>query len=331
MVSDNKTSIVSNCPVEIYFENTISSKTNFLAIGVINALLSVTATTFNFIALVVFIRKPHLRTASNISLASLCFADLLIGISVQPCAAAYCFTLVLHSSAQKISCNMLYVSGIAGYSIVGISFLMVCFVILERYFAICHTFRHGRLFTKKFVLTVCCVIWIISLLHISLTVVFHQWKIFNCTLIFFIVLAYVGAPGAYFRIMKVVSRIRAEERKRNKELLQNDKNQLEDKTERPNNSKATLLVTSIVSAILLCSFFRVVFALINSIAGPVRVIELYLINWSRTLAMFKSTLNPILFCYFNRDIRIELKKFIATRNRKVTIVCCVQQLKIRDV
>ena len=296
--------------VSLYYEDSVPFTRNLLTIGITNAIFTVASVCLNFLVLIAFIKGRSSLGISCKILFGLCVADLLTGLLVQPSFTVIFFRV--HVAGDKeFPCELLIVSSIIAYILVGVSLLTISFVSLERYLAIFRPFLHQRLFTKRFTIVVCMIIWLFcSTVNLFCFLMGFQMIFFVLNAVI-IAVSYAWNSLIYFRILRKVRQIAAEETS-----LQN---RFDIKVaDRHTESKANRTVGFVILSLLICYSAQVVVAMSKLIFGRNRIMNNYVEYWAYTLGLTNGTLNPVVYCYFNSEIRNEVLKLIglAVKDKK---------------
>ena len=113
----------------------------------------------NVVVLWLFYKSESLRTISNRFLASLCVADLLVGLVIDPVwIAIRFFTQPKRTHILKQVVNLLWIHSTAA------TVFNLCCVSVDRFIAIRFPFRYQDIITKKRCYAVIIMVWLISLL-----------------------------------------------------------------------------------------------------------------------------------------------------------------------
>lgn len=111
--------------------------------------------------LVVIIQFPPLRhVPSNLLLASLAVADLLIGLLVQPLHGVACVCVLIGKNCQSTSLSNVhsYVGSLLTYS----SCMNIVAITMDRYFCIVESLRYPAIMTKARAIQAIVISWVIS-------------------------------------------------------------------------------------------------------------------------------------------------------------------------
>lgn len=283
--SDNKTS----CKTCTDFEGTNAEESVafWIVICVLNAVLSFTALFGNSVILVTLWRTSSLHSMANVLLASLAVSDLAVGLVVQPL-----FIAIMLSRISTI--RLVY--NILSYFLCCASFITITAITVDRLLILQLHLRYQAVVTLRRVTWVVIFIWLFSGVCSSLL---------NLKLRFFDIVAFaviftilLGNFAVYLKIYFIV--------RRHQKQIQHHQQQQQ---QYPNNEnifsltkfKKSALKTFLVYILLLCCYMPYCFALvIQSISLEVQVAMI-------TLIFINSSLNPLLYCWRDREIRTAVK------------------------
>ena len=184
--------------------NCLNERLSSAASSILSLWLSLTglaAVIGNAVVLWLFYKNKSLRTISNRFLASLCVADFLVGLVIDPTWIAIRFsTQPQRTHILKQVINLLWIHTTAA------TVFNLCCVSVDRYIAIRFPFRYQNVMTKKRCYAVIIMVWLFSLfLPFSRILVDNRTNIeslwFSLTFITF-VLPITVVTLCYFSIFK---------------------------------------------------------------------------------------------------------------------------------
>ena len=287
------------------YEAVVAYKINVLLAGVTNCVFGVAAILLNSLVLTAFIRNRVLLKGSNMILFGLCIADLISGMLVQLPLSAVLF-IIFTNGKNNMDCVLLTLSSISGYIFVGISLLTVSFVSLERFISIFYPYIYTRTFTKNTMIAGSVSIWVFMLafnLYCFLSLARMTFFIVQSALISF---TYIWTIIVYFKILKQVRKITKEEADLSRRLH---------KKEAEHELKANRIVRFVILSLLACYSLQVIVALLSSLEGSIRVIQNYILFWAFTFGLVNCSLNPLVYCYCNSEIRKKVQELIGLLKR----------------
>ena len=294
--------------------------------SIINFISSLFATTANGLALIVLLKTTSLRTPSNLLLASMSLTDFLVGLFVQ----SFYVVLRAYEMIDKHLCTLKLVYSFIGYLCSGASMVNLCFISIDRWFAITMPYRYNpEVIYSKYIVAV-AVIWITWLLYTLLP--FTQAITYNAYFkslpgVMFISLS-VSAI-CYLKIYKVVRQhIRRVSTMVPKGELSAPPGKITAPTIEKGNRKrshgwwklqrARSFTSGIIVLVFLaCYVPKLCIMVVNNIKGD----SLHLLyiggKWSETFVFLNSSLNPMIYIMRIRDFRIEILKLLRAARAKI--------------
>ena len=283
------------------YETQPAFRINVLFAGIVNCLFGITAILLNALVLTAFIRNRGLVKGSNIILCGLCIADFISGLLVQLPLSAVMFLIFTHGH-NNIDCVLLTFSSISGYIFVGISLLTVSFVSLERFISIFYPYVYARTFTKNTMVAGSISIWVCMIIFNLYCFLSLLRLIFFIVQTALIVLTYIWTIIVYFKILKQVRKITKEEADLSRRFHKKEAAEHE--------LKANRIVRFVILSLLACYSLQVIVALLVSLEGSIRIIENYIQFWAFTFGLVNCSLNPLVYCYCNSEIRKKVYELI---------------------
>lgn len=132
-----------------------SFKYTYITVIALNAVTAPLSFLGNGLFLLVLCKTPSLIRPSNILIGSLSFADLLIGVLVQPLMCAF-----VHEPALYESCAFIDTFTFVAHMIACVSGSTMAAISIERYLALFMHLRYNQLVTKERIQRTIFVIWI---------------------------------------------------------------------------------------------------------------------------------------------------------------------------
>ena len=129
-----------------------------MAVCVVNGLLDLGALTANILVFVAVTRKAELRTLYNTSILCLAFADLLVSLLAQP---AFIAQEAEKLAQGKTSCMVNILKSALQIWCSGLAAATLNVITLERYFAIFRPFKYQNYATRKRIVSVMVIIWLL--------------------------------------------------------------------------------------------------------------------------------------------------------------------------
>ena len=289
------------------YEKSRIFKINLLTVAVMNSIFAVSAIILNALVLTAFLRNRNILKGSNIILFGLCIADFVSGVIVQVPISVVLFMVFVHGN-EGMNCILLTFASISGYIFVGISLLTVSFVSLERFISIFYPYVYERVFTKNTMVFGSVLIWS-AMIVLNLYCFFAQERMaFYVVQSAVISLTYVWTIIVYFKILKQVRKITKAEAELTRRFQ---------KKEAERELKANRIVRFVILSLLTCYSLQVVVAMFQSLGGNIRVIDNYVYFWSFTFGIVNCSLNPLIYCYCNSEIRKKVYELIRFAKRGI--------------
>ena len=272
-------------------------KTSLTGIICTDILLILPTTLLNF--LVIFAVKKHrsLQTTANFLLASLAASDFCIGLFFQPCKIAS--TLLVLSC--KSECWLFAIVYHFGYYLATVSFLTLAQVSLDRYVALTFPFLYQRLTTSHTTCFIAMILtWTGPLLIIIVSVAVGKMRLPSLLFTFLAPITIAISVMAQVSTIKTVKKIR-----RRDESVSVDTADTKAKRKRRRSyvrEKATKVAGVILLATISCYTPHAVLTLIRTLRKDILAFQ-GIYDWTKTLVIFNSTLNPIIYCWILKEMR----------------------------
>ena len=244
-----------------------------------------------------FYKNESLRTISNRFLASLCVADFLVGLVIDPVwIAIRFFTQTQRTHILKQVINLLWIHSTAA------TVFNLCCVSVDRFIAIRFPFRYQDIITKQRCYAVIIMVWLISLfLPFSRILVDNRANVeklwFSLTFIVF-VLPLTVVTLCYFWIFKAA-------KKQSRRIRRESHQSLNDNT--PQNYKAIKTIGFVLSAYIVSWMPSVVVSVVDYVTASDKCIDhrlAYVVwPWIEAMAFTSSTINPWIYCFRNGEFR----------------------------
>ena len=278
------------------------------AVNFIPALLTVI---INGGLLALFIKTRSLHNPPNVFLGALCFSDLLVGVIAQPLYLCIIFAVV-SSIDLNFSLGLAFILSMIIFA--GMSYILVFYITLDVYYAVCYPFKYGRFCTCKRYLLLVAGTWVYKVLPPFGGSLFYIWyyAVFTVITLSIMIACY---QRIYLTIREknravvIVDTLSKEER----QAIRRDK---EDK-------KKTYTIIILLTAFITCYFPT----LVVTVTWFPTSSRLRLCRFSPEaffwfiLAMFflqfNSIINPIVYCIRLTPIRRAILKLL---NRKVRVI-----------
>ena len=258
----------------------------------------------NAVVLWLFYKKESLRTISNGFLASLCVADFLVGLIVDPVWIAIRFvTQPQRAHILKQVINLLWIHSTAA------TVFNLCCVSVDRFIAIRFPFRYHDIITKKRCYAVIIMVWLISLflpfsrilVRGNQTNVEKLW--FSITFIVF-VFPLTVVTLCYFWIFKAAKKQSREiRRKGNRSVHKGDTN--------TQSYKAIKTIGFVLGVFIVSWMPSLVVSVVDYVTASDKCFDHRLVYvvwpWIEAIAFTSSAINPWIYCFRNGEFRNSLR------------------------
>lgn len=294
-----------------YTPNT-AAKIVTLITCIVNGISSPLATMENLLVFVIVLRNRSLWTVFNTSVLCLAFTDLIIAVFIQPSFIAYQASKHI---GRDFACIPYFIKTVFEFWSVGLSFVTLALITLERYFAVFKPFRYRAIVSRSRVMCVILSGWVVwsifsfSLRFSSNGMNLKAYSVLSSILISFTLLETIFV---YIKLYKV-TRVK--------------QNTVHYNTAQDNNksdfngqeTKAAKTIIIITAAFFLC-FAPTLCASIAHQAGAVKDdVMLHVIYPLAECALFLTALiNPFIYVWRDASVREkgkEIARYIRERSR----------------
>ena len=258
---------------------------------VLNAPLMLICILGNVLVLAAIIRTPSIRSTSMIMLCSLAVSDLLVGFLAQP---IYIANEVTEESPVT------HVSSVIGAGLIGVSFITITAITVDRFLALHHHMRYATLVTKSRVKYTVVIIWLISFLLSS----FHfcnvriQHFLSGVCIIICLIISTFSHIGIYLIVRRHQLQIHAQQQAVQSSNTENNLNMA-----RLKRSAINTFLLYIV--LILCYFPLYILLTLHGISDKDWQTEW---EFAITLVFSNSSINPLLYCWRLRELRTAVVK-----------------------
>ena len=261
----------------------------------------------NAVVLWLFYKNKSLRTISNKFLASLCVADFLAGLVVDPLYIAIrCFTQPRISSFLLDVINMVWIHSTAA------TVFNLCCVSVDRFIAIRFPLRYQDIITKQRCYAVIIMVWLTSLflpfsriLVENATTVEDFW--FSLSFVFFI-LPITVVTLCYFAIFKA-ARKQANRTKREHLQKTNEKNA---PVRAMQNCKAIKTIGFVLGVFIVSWMPSLVVLIVEYVTASDKCVYhklTYVVwPWIEAVGLTSSAINPWIYVFRNGEFREALRR-----------------------
>ena len=287
-------------------EEWISAKEIFLTyliLIVVNSLTALTAVIGNMLILLAVSRTPALRTPSNTLLCCLAFADLLVGFVVQP---TYTLQMVfeIQRNVRSFCIATIITTGSLSWICSGVSFFVISAIAVERLLAIKLHLRYKALITIRRVLTLVVGLWILCTALITARFLGASYQSLVIIIVSMDVVCIAITVYAY---LNIYLRVRQ---------LQNNRMHLAPPGMNISSFKRSAVTVLYIMGLFLACYIPFLSMLVVRMrrGGTLKLNIIY--NFTAAIVYINSSLNPFIYCFRSKDIRIAVFKLLG---RKYTI------------
>ena len=266
-----------------------SSETTVVVNCLFNAFLMPIAILGNALVLIAIVRTPSIRSTSMLMLCSLAVSDLLVGIMVQP------FYIAHHLTKGRL---LLLLEGAIGHSVCGVSFLTFTAITVDRFIALHYHLRYATLVTKSRVKHTLLSIWFFSFALLG----FYFWnrRVYRILIGVIIAICFIVSTFCYIRIYQILRHHLAEIGTQQRAVESfNARNHI------GRFEKSVMSTFVFYIALLICYFPMYVFL---TLSGPLSMDWHEEWNFSATLVFSNSAINPFLYRWRLRELRMAVDR-----------------------
>ena len=268
-------------------------KVTYIITIIINSIACPFTVLLNVLVIMAVKRRPRLQTKSNILLACLAATDVVTGLIVQPSSILFVLLLYLgvDDSQGVLDFNTSFL-----YIVTYASTLHLMLVTFERLLAIKFTMRYLNVVTGKNIKIAVTVFWIIAfssgvfrMLRIQFGVVFFFFGFVINACVLFVVFSYM---------------ILYHETRRHQKKIKTQQLPQEEVERFTKENKALKTTVFVVGAVIFCLFPGGAFiVLLVARVITSRSLIVMLTLWARTVGMLNSLLNPLIYCWRQKEMR----------------------------
>ena len=278
-------------------------RTTFIITIIINGITCPFTVLFNVLVILAVKRRPRLQTNSNILLACLALTDMVIGLVVQPSfVLAKTFQLLGVDGTVGIFAHRFHNFFIRAVSVC--SCLHLFLVTCERLIAIKFTMRYPYIVTQRNIKMAVVALWIFVL---SLEVTRETLNIMNgkqiltLNVLLALVLVFCILFISFSYVILYRETLRHQKKIKTQHLPQEEVERF------IRESKALKTTVLVVGAVMLC-FLPMAFILVLFFTGLNFYFGLTIALctpcfWIRTTVMLNSLVNPLIYCWRQREMR----------------------------
>ena len=257
---------------------------------VLNVPLLITSIIGNTLMLAAILRTPSLRSPSTILLCSLTVSDLLVGFVVQP-------LYISHEITKNASLHPVVMT--TAFAACGGSLLTMTTISVDRFLALRYHMRYPNVMTTPRVTYASAAIWLISFM--SSFLYFWSTNAYYSSIVVNIVICLLISTACYFRIFRIVRLHQLQIHAQQQAVA--SLNIAENNIQRSKKSAFNTFIFYIVTITCYTPFFIQI-----SILAMYPQLWTNAWNFTDTLAFMNSSINPFLFCWRLRELRVAVVK-----------------------
>ena len=288
----------ADCLVDVPVLSLVGERVGLLVNIIANMGLMITAILGNVSILLSFEFVSSLRTTSNYLLLGLALTDLGVGLVVHP---LYISVMLSVYTSSVPHCTVLVIYSISVSFLAGVSFLYIAMIGLDRFLAIRLHLRYGQIVTEKRSIITQVAVWIIN--GLLCLVWLAGFQVYSTLAAVVVAVSLFGTFAVYIKIYQVVKRHRAQIRDQMTVQL----SEIEvSRLKRLRKSAVNTLYVFFVFVLCYLPFFVV--TAINNMFKSSNTSVVLAYEFSVTLMLSNSSLNPLMYCLRLRDFRTAVKK-----------------------
>lgn len=273
-------------------ELTVLTEVSYALVIIINIIACVCTTTLNVLVITAVKRRPRLQSNTNILLACLAGTDLLCGVAVQPSLVVW---KAFQLTGTPNNCLLREINNdLLGYQSL-LSVLHLSLVTGERLLAIKYTMRYNAVVTVRNIRLAVITAWVLSTLIEILGNVVTGLPEYFASLVAFILISCILFIIISYAILFV-------EICRHQKVIKTQQLSQDEIDRHATDYKAFKTTVYIVSAVLF-SFLPMAMALLFRPKEGYGGLNDVFLPWFRTFAMLNSLLNPLIYCWRQKEMR----------------------------
>ena len=273
-----------------------------LPLGVVLTLGAIIGNSLVFAA---YYYSESLRRPVHLLLLSLAATDLMSGLVTQPLWLVE-KSLLISGSCKKVLCMLEDAEKLVMLSLIGATVLNLSMLTLDRYIAVCHTFKYPNLVTNSRVIKTVILVWLFWLVFL-----FSWMKAFSRTAValFMIILTVniLFISFLYLNINREIRRVESNEEGRN----------ASNQEERATRNKSVRTLSYIFGLLIFCFVPMIIHGIFSRshIIRGFHEREHFLLLASNT-AFSNSCLNVFVYYWRNKEMREAMRKAIRKLRQK---------------
>lgn len=282
----------------IFLQAPVSLHTNYIIAAIFSAIFSFTAFFGNAVILAALLQTTSISRASTSLLCNLAVSDLMVGLIVQPLHVIYCIYGVI--GGPQVRCYSRTVFQYTSDYFIAISFITIVAISLDRYLTLCHRHTYRSVMTPCKTRSVIAFVWIICLSFPLGRLVSPSTPMILSSVVFIVFL--VIPSYAVYKIYRFL---------KHHKLQMSSQLQLHTlDTNKTSGFNVSQYKRSVITMLIV--YLALLFCFLPSVGVTAAWVtanrdeKLRLIrvgNFSLTVLMLNSSINPFLYCWRIREVR----------------------------
>ena len=273
----------ANVPLEVSYIITI----------IINSIACPFTVLLNVLVIMAVKRRPQLQTNSNILLACLAATDALTGLIVQPSFILWKLSLLLGVGNSEGIFNF---HSASFYAVLYSSSFHLMLVTFERLLAIKYTMRYSNIITEKKIKIAVTVFWITAFSSSVFRLFRIQFEVGVRIISFVLISCILFVVFSYMILYR--------ETRRHQKMIKTQQLPQEEVERFTKENKALKTTVYVVCAVIFCFMPTGASLALWSARFITSVSSILIISsWARTCSMLNSLLNPLIYCWRQKEMR----------------------------
>ena len=265
---------------------------NWVAIAMVDFTLAPFTAVINLLVAIAILKNSTLQTVSNIIILNLTLTDMLTGFIAEPLLG----TINIMASQSTMSCPIFTTASVVSYYFTTVSFLTLAFVMLDRFFAIFLPYRYVMIADKNLIIKMLVSIWIFGALILVVSGFTKKFVLHNY---FTIIIIPVVFGWSFFVQVKTLILIRRIHREVSSLPTTDSDPSPQDNA----SSSTTRLGFFILLAMWFCFVPKASVYFLSYAFGKTSDLLHIASSWTNIAVLTNSLLNPLIYCYYLREIR----------------------------
>ncbi|XP_078353582.1 melanocyte-stimulating hormone receptor-like [Oculina patagonica] len=275
----------------------------------INSVLSLVATLWNILVILVIWKTPALHSPSNILICCLAGSDLVIGLLAQPMLVTY--KIAEFKDSAETACIGRLIHWIAGFVCAGVSVMTIAAISVDKVLALYLHLRYKQVVTVARVLKVVFVFWFFCVTAAVFLFVSNSDRYWTLVPLPVLCISLTTTFVAYIKVFGVLRRHRNQIRAQTRSAW-NGVNMRKYK-------KSVITMVYVLAMFLACYTPFLTAMAMRLFVGYNSTVKLAY-EWGATVVYLNSSLNPLLYWFRMQEIRLATYNTIRKLRGKDSIV-----------